>query len=49
MQAVLFPGVVVAVAAALAVYRAMERRKVSRLRVSGGRKSLALNLQRSRR
>ncbi|HVO20708.1 MAG TPA: hypothetical protein VMU15_15720 [Anaeromyxobacter sp.] len=48
MQAVLFPGVVVAVAAALAVYRAVERRRMSRLRVSGGRKSLALNLQRSR-
>jgi len=48
MQAVLFPGVVVAVAAALAVYRALERRRASRLRVSGGRKSLALNLQRSR-
>jgi hypothetical protein len=48
MQAVLFPGVVVAVVAALTVYRAVERRRVSRLKVSGGRKSLALNLQRSR-
>jgi hypothetical protein len=48
MQAVLFPGVVVAVAAAVVVYRAVERRRVARLKVSGGRKSLALNLERSR-
>ena len=48
MQAVLFPGVVVAAAVAVVLYRAVERRRASRLRVSGGRKSLALNLHRTR-
>ena len=48
MQAALFPGVVVAVAAALVLYRAVERRRAARLKISGGRKSLALNLDRSR-
>lgn len=48
MQAALFPGVVVAVAAVFVIYRSVERRRVSRLRISGGRKSLALNLDRSR-
>lgn len=48
MQSALFPGVVVAVAAAVVFYRTMERRRVAKLKVSGGRKSLALNLDRSR-
>lgn len=48
MQAVLLPGVVVAVAVALVLYRAVERRRAGKLKVSGGRKSLALNLDRSR-
>ncbi len=48
MQAALFPGVVVAVAAAFALYRALGRRRSTRLKISGGRKSLALNLDRSR-
>jgi hypothetical protein len=48
MQAALFPGVVVAVAAAVVLYRTVERRRAARLRISGGRKSLALNLDRSR-
>ncbi|HET6439494.1 MAG TPA: hypothetical protein VFG59_15605 [Anaeromyxobacter sp.] len=49
MQAALVPGVVVAVAAAVMLYRSVERRRVAKLKVSGGRKSLALNLDRSRR
>ena len=49
MQAVLVPGVVVALAAAVMVYRTVERRRVAKMKVSGGRKSLALNLERSRR
>ncbi len=48
MQAALVPGVVVAVAAAVVVYRSIERRRAARLKISGGRKSLALNLDRSR-
>ncbi len=48
MQAALFPGVVFAVAAAVVVYRTIERRRAARLKISGGRKSLALNLDRSR-
>lgn len=48
MQAALFPGVVVAVAAAVVLFKAMERRRVAKLKISGGRKSLALNLDRSR-
>lgn len=48
MQSALFPGVVVAVAAALVFFRTFERRRAARLKISGGRKSLALNLQRSR-
>ncbi len=48
MQAALFPGVLVVVAAAVVLYRSVERRKVAKLKVSGGRKSLALNLDRSR-
>ncbi len=47
MQA-LFPGVVVAVAAAVVVLRTLERRRAARLKISGGRKSLALNLERTR-
>jgi hypothetical protein len=49
MQSALFPGVVVAVAAAVVVYRSIERRRLAKLKVSGGRKSLALNLDRTRR
>lgn len=48
MQAALFPGVLVAVAAAVVVFRAYERRRAAKLKISGGRKSLALNLERSR-
>lgn len=48
MQAALFPGVVVAVAAAVVLYRTIERRRAGKLRISGGRKSLALNLDRTR-
>lgn len=48
MQAALFPGVVVAVAAAVVLFKAVERRRVAKLKISGGRKSLALNLDRSR-
>jgi hypothetical protein len=48
MQAALFPGVLVAVAAAVVLYRTVERRRAARHRLSGGRKSLALNLDRSR-
>ncbi len=48
MQAALFPGVLVAVAAAIVVFRTVERRRAAKLKVSGGRKSLALNLDRSR-
>ncbi len=48
MQSALFPGVVVAVAAAVVLYRKLEQRRLGRLKVSGGRKSLALNLDRSR-
>jgi hypothetical protein len=48
MQAALFPGVVVAVAAAVVFLRTMGRRRAARLKISGGRKSLALNLHRSR-
>lgn len=48
MQAALFPGVMVAVAAALLVYRKVERHRASKRKISGGRKSLALNLDRSR-
>ncbi len=48
MQSALFPGVLVVVAAAVVLYRAVERRRAARLKVSGGRKSLALNLDRSR-
>ncbi len=48
MQSALFPGVVVAVAAAVVLYRTIERRRAARLKISGGRKSLALNLDRSR-
>jgi hypothetical protein len=49
MQSALFPGVVVAVAAAVVVYRSIERCRLAKLKVSGGRKSLALNLDRTRR
>jgi hypothetical protein len=48
MQSVLFPGVVVAVAAAVVVLRALERRRAAKLRITGGRRSLVLNLDRSR-
>lgn len=48
MQAALFPGVVVAVAAAVVLFRAVERRRAAKMKLSGGRKSLALNLDRSR-
>ncbi len=48
MQSALFPGVVVAVAAAVVLFKAVERRRVAKLKFSGGRKSLALNLDRSR-
>ena len=48
MQAALFPGVVVAVAAAVVLYRSVERRRAAKLKLSVGRKSLALNLDRSR-
>jgi hypothetical protein len=48
MQAALFPGLLVAVAAAVVVFRTVERRRAAKLKISGGRKSLALNLQRSR-
>ncbi len=48
MQSALFPGVVVAVAAAVVLFKAVERRRVAKLKISGGRKSLALNLDRSR-
>ncbi len=48
MQSALFPGVVVAVVAAVVLYRTIERRRAARLKISGGRKSLALNLERSR-
>jgi len=48
MQSALVPGVVVAFAAALVFFRTFERRRASRLKISGGRKSLALNLHRSR-
>lgn len=49
MQSVLFPGLLVAVAAAVVVLRAVERRRAAKLRITGGRKSLVLNLDRSRR
>jgi hypothetical protein len=49
MQSVLFPGVVVAVAAAVVLYRSLERRRLARRKLSGGRKSLALNLGETRR
>ncbi len=48
MQAALFPGVLVAVAAAVVLFKAAERRRAAKLKISGGRKSLALNLDRSR-
>lgn len=48
MQSALVPGVVVAVAAALVFFRTFERRRTAKLKISGGRKSLALNLQRTR-
>jgi hypothetical protein len=40
----LFPAVVLAVAAVFVVSRMRARRRLERLKVSGGRKSLALNL-----
>jgi hypothetical protein len=48
MQSALFPGVVVAVAAAVLLYRKLEQRRLGRLKVSGGRKSLVLNLDKTR-
>ncbi|HET6412923.1 MAG TPA: hypothetical protein VFG53_12770 [Anaeromyxobacter sp.] len=48
MQAALFPGIVVAVLAAVMIYRAVERRRALRFKISGGRKSLALNIDQSR-
>lgn len=48
MQAALFPGVVVAVAAVLVIYRTVGRRRAIKRKISGGRKSLALNLERTR-
>ncbi len=48
MQAALLPGVVVAVAAALVVFRTVQGRRAAKLKISGGRKSLALNLERTR-
>jgi hypothetical protein len=48
MQSALFPGVVVAVAAAVLLYRKLEQRRAGRLKVSGGRKSLVLNLAKTR-
>jgi hypothetical protein len=48
MQSALFPGVVVAVVAAVLLYRKLDQRRVGRLKVSGGRKSLVLNLRNTR-
>jgi predicted Kef-type K+ transport protein len=48
MQSALVPGVVLAVAAAVVLLRTLERRRAARLKISGGRKALALNLHRSR-
>jgi hypothetical protein len=48
MQSALFPGVMVAVAAAVVLYRKLEQRRAGRLKVSGGRKSLVLNLDKTR-
>lgn len=48
MQSALFPGFLVAVAAAVVFFRTFERRRAAKVKLSGGRKSLALNLQRSR-
>ena len=48
MQSAMFPGLVVAVAAAVVFLRLLERRRAAKLRISGGRKSLVLNLARNR-
>jgi len=48
MQSALVPGFVVAVAAAVVFFRTFERRRAAKVKISGGRKSLALNLHRSR-
>jgi hypothetical protein len=48
MQSALFPGVVLAVIAAVTVARLYARKRAARLKLSGGKMSLALNLMRHR-
>ncbi len=48
MSSALVPGLVVVVVAAVAGVRFRARRRFERLRVSGGRKALLLNIDRSR-
>jgi hypothetical protein len=45
MHSALFPAVVLAVVAAVSVWRIRERRRISKLKISGGRLSLFLNLR----
>jgi hypothetical protein len=44
MQSALFPGLVLAVVAGVAGYRFYARRQAAKLKVSGGRMALVLNL-----
>lgn len=48
MQSALFPAALVAIVAVFFVRRALARRRFERTNVSGGRKALVLNLDRSR-
>jgi hypothetical protein len=48
VQSALFPAAVAAVFAVLFVRRTLARRRFERTNVSGGRKALVLNLDRSR-
>ncbi len=48
MQSVLFPGCVLAVVAYLAISKIRARRRFARMKVSGGRMALVLNLHNRR-
>lgn len=44
MQSLLVPAAVLAVVAAFAAHRALTRRRVAKMKVSGGRKALVRNI-----
>jgi hypothetical protein len=48
VQSALFPAAVLVVVAVFYAHRALARRRFERTNVSGGRKALVLNLDRSR-